>query len=379
VATAIDSRADAFKASIEAGDIVLEFGRVTQPASAAGGGAVAVSEHIVLPLETARRLHLSLGEALKPHAGTLRATEAQALPPGEAARAARPGASPVRAAPDAAGERATLLLRLVGELGAPFQHERSVRMVAGALLANRFLLTVDRRDISGDARGRVLGICERLDMPQAARAAADARFDMASCVHFGFEGDAGHVVVKLYLERAVGQDEARRAREQGAPALLHLAFKWEPDSGTHVVSEYLWHPALGAAEIASRLARHVYRDADQDSCQIAQAVLELAAARVPAQQLQYLEVQEPGNGRRSFDLNLYNARMEVKDIQAQLYRMRDRFAVRPGQFQALYDQIKGKVLGHLAGGVHRAGKDFFNLYYGVGAFPQFHERYRRGR
>jgi len=108
-------------------------------------------------------------------------------------------------------------------------------------------------------------------------------------------------------------------------------------------------------------------------------VLELAAARVPAPQLQYLEVQEPGNGRRSFDLNLYNARMEVKDIQAQLYGMRDHFGVRPGQFQALYDQIKGKVLGHLAGGVHRDGKDFFNLYYGVGSFPHFHERFRRGR
>jgi tryptophan halogenase len=374
-----DTRADAFKASIEAGDVVIEFGRVTEPASISAAGAVAVSERIVLPLETARRLHLSLGEAIKSHAAALRAAEAQALPPEHAAAAVRPAAPAARATPDATGERAALLLRLVGELGVPFQHERSFRIAQDALLANRFLLTVDRRGIAGDARARVLDIGERLEMPQALRAEAATRFDMANCVHFGFEGDAGRVVVKLYLERAVSEEEARLARERGEPALLHLAFKWEPDSGAQVITEYLWHPALTAGEIAARLAQHVYRGADEASRQIAQAVLELAATRVAAERLQYLEVQEPGNGRRSFDLNLYNARLQVKDVQAQLYRMRERYGVRPGQFQALYDQIKTKVLGHLAGGVHRDGQDFFNLYYGVGSFPQFHGAFRRAR
>ena len=374
-----DTPSDAFKASVEAGDVVIEFGRITEPASDSGRAAVAVSERIVLPMETARRLHLSLGEALKPHAATLRAAEAQSLAPADAAAAVRPARAGARAAPDAAGERAALLLRLVSELGVPFQHERSFRMAEGALLANRFLLSVDRRGISGDARARVLEICQRLGMPEALRATALSHFDMASCIHFGFEGDAGRVVIKLYLERAVARDEARRARERGEPALLHLAFKWEPDSDAQVVTEYLWHPALTAAEISARLERHVYGGGEESSRAIAQSVLELAAGRIAAEQLQYLEVQEPGNGRRSFDLNLYNARLVVKDVQAQLYRMRDRYGVRPGQFQALYDQIKGKVLGHLAGGVHRDGRDFFNLYYGVGSFPQFHEAFRRTR
>jgi len=144
-----------------------------------------------------------------------------------------------------------------------------------------------------------------------------------------------------------------------------------------VVTEYLWHPALSAGEIGARLASHVYQGGDEGSLAIARAVLELAASRVSAEKLQYLEVQEPGNGRRSFDLNLYNAKLTVKDVQPQLQAMRERCGVRPGQFQALYDQIKGKVLGHLAGGVHRDGRDFFNVYYGVGSFPQFHEAFRR--
>jgi hypothetical protein len=58
--------------------------------------------------------------------------------------------------------------------------------------------------------------------------------------------------------------------------------------------------------------------------------------------------------------------------------MRSHFGVRPGQFQGLYDQIKLLSLGHLAGGVHRNGKDFFNVYYGVVGLPRFSARLRQG-
>ncbi len=368
---------DTFKVALEAGDVVLDFGRMREAGQ--GGRTVDVSDHIVLPLDTARRLVLALEEALRPHAERLRAEEARALPPGEAAIAARPGALAARAAPDPAGEQGALLLRLVGELGVPHQYERSFRVSAGGLHANRFLMTVDKRDLLGDARARVLAICDRLAMPPELRAAAEERFDMASCVHFGFEGDGEAAVCKLYLERAVPQDEAVRVRERAEPVLLHLAFKWDVRGAGAVTTQYLWHPALSAAGIEDRLARNVYRGAQSQSLDLARQVLAIAAARAPAEQLQYLEVEEEGNGRRSFDLNLYNARMQVKDVQSVLYRMRDLHGVRPGQFQALYDQIKAKALGHLAGGVHRGGEDFFNLYYGVAGLPHFHEGFRQAR
>ena len=68
--------------------------------------------------------------------------------------------------------------------------------------------------------------------------------------------------------------------------------------------------------------------------------------------------------------------VQVKDIQHLLQRMRERFAIRPGQFQALYDQIKTMQLGHLAGGVHRDGQDFFNVYYGAVRLPRKRLRIR---
>jgi hypothetical protein len=33
-------------------------------------------------------------------------------------------------------------------------------------------------------------------------------------------------------------------------------------------------------------------------------------------------------------------------------------------------------LGHIAGGVHRNGEDFFNLYYGAVGLPHFHAAFR---
>jgi len=155
--------------------------------------------------------------------------------------------------------------------------------------------------------------------------------------------------------------------------LLHLAFKWDLVTGGGVTSRYLWHPFLSAAEIGQRLDR-IYRDGPAASVAVARAVLQAAAERAPAEKLQYLEVEEPQTSRRSFDLNLYNAKLHVRDIQSLLLRLREQYSVRPGQFQALYDQIKGMLLGHLAGGVHRDGRDFFNVYYGATGLPRFNER-----
>ena len=367
--------ANAFKLSVEGGNLVLEFGNVVRPGASPGPAAVAVTDRVILPLDVGRRLAFRLDESLQSHAATLRAEEAKALPPAEAALAARPGTAPARPPAEEAGERAALLLRMVGDLGVPYLYERSFRICDRALLANRFLLTLDTLDIPGNPEGRVLEICDRLSMPSSARQEAQANFSTAKCVHFGFETDGRSLICKLYLELRIPDDDAARARQSRTPVLLHLAFKWDPAAGAAVTSRYWWWPSLSAAEIEGRLA-HVYRDGPQVSFDIARAALELTESRAPAEALQYLEVEEAENARRSFDLNLYNAKLQVKDIQSLLHRMREHYQVRPGQLQALYDQIKTKTLGHLAGGVHRNGEDFFNVYYGVVGLPHFHEQFR---
>jgi hypothetical protein len=366
--------ANAFRGKLENGDLVVEFGSSEPQAPPAAGSKVSLALRVVMPPATAQRLVARLQDALQASLRQVRQPEAP-VPPRPATPLSVRGQTPVNAPPDPAGEQAALLLRLVADLGAPYQYERSFRLSDAGLQANRYLLTMSVRDIAADPRVRVLEICRRMGMPDAARAEAETRFDTARCVHFGFEGDGGGIVCKLYLERAVPAQEAERARALSEPVLRHLAFKWPVLGGAGVVTRYLWHPSLSAAEVEARLAQ-IYQGAQaQASLAIATEVLRLAAGKAPPERLEYLEVDEHDNPRRSFDLNVYNAELQVRDLQPLLHRMRERFDIRPGQFQALYDQIKGRALGHVAGGMHRNAREFFNVYYGVAGFPKFAERF----
>lgn len=353
--------ADAFRGLVDRENIVVEFGNTRVSVTPR---AIALFKQVVMPVDTAKRLVLALGDALRKY-------DPESLSPEAAQRAV----TPVNAPPDAAGEKAALLLKLVIDLGVPFQHERSFRISRGALHANRFLLSLDAADIVGSPMETVLEICTRLGIPDASRKAAEESFGTAACVHFGFEETADSLLCKLYLERQVSDGEAADAAARRAPVLLHLAFKWDTATGAEVVTRYHWYPRLPMGELETRLAS-VYRDhASGASIDIARTILRSAAERAPAEQLQYLEVEEE-NGRRSFDLNVYDAALQLKDIQDALFAMRERFGVRPGQFQALYDQVKARAFGHLAGGVHRNGEEFFNVYYGVSGFPRFNDRFR---
>lgn len=360
--------ADAFRGQFDSDGIAVEFGR-QRPGAGPGapggsGAAITLTERIVMPPATAKRLVLALAEALRPY-------PAEAL----AAERDQRGEVPRNAPPDAAGEKGALLLRLVGELGAPCQHERSFRLSEGELLANRFLLSLNAGDIPASAPERVLAICDALGMPPDLRRAAAEDYGHAACVHFGFEGGENGAVAKLYFERAIAPEETAAAHARAQPVLLHRAFKWDvggAPGATAVVTEYRWHPLLDPDEIGVRLAG-LYGDAGP-SLAIARGVLELAAARAPDAHFQYLEVEE-ANARRSFDLNLYDAKLQVSDAQPLLDAMRERCKVRPGRFQALYDQIKTRPLGHIAGGIHRDHREFFNVYYGVTGFPLFSQRF----
>jgi tryptophan halogenase len=369
--------ADAFQIAVEEGEIIIEFGQVAEQLPSEGDVRVTMTDRIKIPMEAARRLTQTLSEALKPHlANTLR-LEAMGLSPAAAADAVSPdGRRPARPRPDSSGTQAATLLRLVSEWGAPHLYERSFQVSDSALRSNRYLLTVNASDIPGDKCASALAVCDRMAMPARLREEAGRHFPMAKCVHFGFEGDSQNIVCKLYLERAVTPDEAAAAAASGGAVMLHLAFKWSLTRAESVTTRYMWRPFLDADGINSRL-NDIYRGGNAESRAIAEAFLQFAADRADAKELQFLEVEEAENARRSFDLNLYNAKLQVRDAQGLLQRVRSHFRIRPGQFQALYDQICGMPIGHVAGGLHRDGADFFNIYYGVVALPRFSSQLSR--
>ena len=273
------------------------------------------------------------------------------------------GTTPLNLPPDPMAETAEWLSTAVAEMAPGHYVERSFRIAPGSLQANRMLLSIGSRQMPPQALERAWAIARHLGLPASLRPQVEAAFARADHLHFGFEGEPGRVICKLYFERTVTGLEAAAARSTGEPALQYEAFKWNVATGEHVQSHYRWFAGLSAPAIAQRMAA-LCTTADPTVGGIARAVLDAAAPRLPPERLLYLEVDEPDQLRQSFDLNMYDAQLSVRDLQPVLFAMRDHFAVRAGQFQALYDQIKSKRLGHVAGGIHRNGEPFFNVYFG---------------
>lgn len=343
-----DARADAFRAAVSKGEIRLEFG--TQKPE---GESVALSHSLGLPAHTALRLLSRLRESLRDTARRAPVSPRQAV--------SEMGTTLVNAQPDPAAERAAKLFRLVGALGVPFQHERSFRMAHEALLANRVLLSVARAQLGADAAARVLDLCRQLGMPRKLYPEVPALVAGARGLHFGFEAGAGGDLYKVYFEREAALAEAAK----GDNVLLHLAYKWDAAQPERcVTTRYLWRPRLDAPALRQEMAR-AYGAQHAAALEGVAAVLQLAAAKTDPRGLQFLEVGEDDGARRSFDLNVYDAGLTLRDAQAPLARLRQHFGIRPGQFQALYDQVSAKRLGHVAGGVHRDGGAFATVYYGV--------------
>jgi hypothetical protein len=353
-----ETTADDFRVAIAKGEIRLEFGRRCPP-TGSGAAVVTLAAGISMAPQTAQRLLSSLRDAIRD------SDRHAPAPAPESAMAQSPFAVlPSNAPPDEAGLRASLLFREVAGLGVPYAQERSFRMTPGSLQANRFLLTVDRAPLGADAAARILAICRRLGMPAACSIAVQESVPQARCIHFGFEEGARGVLFKVYFEHAAAEAEAA-ANLAGTAVLLHTAYKWPAGAPSDaVVTRYHWYPRLSRAAMLERIVRIYAGSASERSRAIAGSVLDLATQRAPIMDLQYLEVSEEGNERRSFDLNLYEARLQIRDLQPFLNRVREHFDIRPGQYQALYDQIKLNAAGHIAGGVHRDGRDFFTVYHG---------------
>lgn len=257
---------------------------------------------------------------------------------------------------------------LVAALNVPFGYERSFRLCRGAILPDRFLLSLGKGSLGARPDAVVLDLCRRLDLPEHSLATVAQALPATWFVHFGYEQGRASCLYKVYLE--TGLHQGRPLGQE--PVLLHRAVKWDPsDPSRWVLTRYLWYPGLAVPDLLGRLAR-IYDDpARGEALAVAQSVVRLAADRVGPEGVRYLEVIEEGNARRSFDLNLYPAGLTIGDLSSQLSRIAASFAIPTGPSQSFFEGLRSRSLGHLAGGVHRAGEEFFTVYHGV-------EEYRGG-
>ncbi len=367
--------ADAVRIFIEADGIVLELGHKVTPDGSESDVIKGLSR-IKLTPQTFRRFGLALHDAISllPKESVLRSGSIPTPTPqrSSAAKASLEelldptiNLSSSSAPTPISSQDAQRVFKLIASLGAPYVHERSFRFREGELLPNRFLLTVGRSGNGSTSDDALMDLFTNLSLPAPFLEAARQHISAARCIHVGFEGDGDSPLLKVYLEIG-GPDQINQSTPDAA-VLEHIAYKWDVrNRERRTVARYWWYPYLNASELKKRVVE-LYADHDLEAQDIALGAIEMAAQKMPERDIHYLEVEEEGNPRRSYSINFYDAGLQVRDLHTLLARMRNYFDVSPGKFQMLYDQIKTRRLGHIAGGIHRNGKGFFNVYYG----PQF--------
>jgi hypothetical protein len=118
---------------------------------------------------------------------------------------------------------------------------------------------------------------------------------------------------------------------------------------------------LAVPAIAARL--EALYETPAPSGAAALAILELAAQRIGEDSFVYVEAAEEGNPRRSFDLNLYKARLQVRDLEAPLAALARQYQVHAPALRRLLGLER--PFGHLSGGRGRDGRDFVTVYYEI--------------
>jgi tryptophan 7-halogenase len=259
------------------------------------------------------------------------------------------------------------IIGLVEALKAPYGLERSVKITQGMLADDRCLISVGRSALGEDAGGRLLRMARALDLPARFAQELPAALDRADVVHFGYETVAGRDIYKVYCEYAAS---ARQAMASAArtPTLVHQAYKWmpgEPDSGA--VTRYTWVPYDSRIELEQKLGDLVPAEAAPRAHRCAFALVARVPALVESREMLLMEVDEPGNPRRSCDLNVYDAELQMSDVADVIDAALTDFAIPEVRRRATFNPARERMLGHLSAGRGRDGAEFVTIYFGVEA------------
>ncbi len=183
---------------------------------------------------------------------------------------------------------------------------------------------------------------------------------------FGLEDSGQKTIKKAYLEFGGRFDNFFRSSPGKEDSFtIHLGFKWDAaDNTSQVIAKYICFPLLSPGDIEKRIATNFYSK-NQNILALCREILRLAASRPKDTQFLFFEAQEASNPRQSFDINLYQAKLQMETLFPILTKMCEHYTIPLEKFTALCESIKNHRFGHLTGGVDRSGRDFATVYYGI--------------
>lgn len=259
--------------------------------------------------------------------------------------------------------KSTLPYLLLAKRGLPFRMEYSFKMTAKSLLNRRYLIGIEKSDISIIEMEE---ICEQMEMPSGYWKAFTEKTADANMFFLGYEENQSRRTHKAYLEfwkKVI--ETVRDTPLKTEPLPLHIGFKWDPaDPKKRAISTYFCHPLLPVPGILKRIAALYDGNDDKNASRIIRKLVAQAADRIDLDDsFIYVEVSEEESSRQSFDLNLYKAGMRVEDIRSSLSELFRHYAIEFHRWERFVDSIGDSLLGHISGGIGRNGQAFFTVYY----------------
>ncbi len=319
------------------------------------------AERIVISPYLAKRISTHLNDILEKYEARFGPLE-PAASPGKAGSARSYTRESYLSRLESLPEKGRALLQLLTGLCVGMSFERSFKITEGRLLTNRFLVAISRRELQETLEGRILPILEQMAMPPTLIQEFNRSFPDSNHIYFGFEENERTSLYKVYLEFRDRIEAEIKAGKGSSSLPLFWGFKWDLSDPTRkATTRYDWYPSLPVLQILERLPGMIGRD----PLAIAEAVVALAAERLSCEHIQYVEATEEGSPRRSFDINVYKGGLYLDEFHPWLIKLTEYYRLPTPEFGVLYDRIRSKRLGHLAGGIDREGKDFLTFYYGV--------------
>jgi hypothetical protein len=359
-------RANICKVTYTREEIMILFGESQRGPMRQKELNILLTDRIVLSPLIAQRLGAALNNVIQDYESKYGPLEIESPLQTKGGRIASPGKKLPLSNLKETADKSGLIFQLIENHNLEFGYERSFKMAENTLLGNRFLLGIDKEE---KIQEKLLDICKQMDMPKKYLVAFQENLSDANLVLFGFEENERSCVYKVYLEFWEKlKNKLQSKPNKTEPVLLHLGFKWDAlDNNKGVIAKYTCYPLLPVKNILNRLSNIYDVHKDRTSLEIAKDIINLAASRIVNDSFIYLEASEDNNPRRSFDINLYKANLQLKDIYPLLSKMRRHYSISSDDFDFLYDQVSTKIFGHLSGGIDREGKDFLTIYYEISA------------
>ncbi|MBP7230882.1 MAG: hypothetical protein KBA28_03035 [Syntrophaceae bacterium] len=184
-----------------------------------------------------------------------------------------------------------------------------------------------------------------------------------SFVHFGYEERENTCGYKIYGEYGSNRKAISQMKD---PFLIGLGFKWDVfQPERQVTTKYMCVPGLTQASMQARIEDTFQTQANAMLIDASKDILKQSLEKIPLNDVIYLEVADGNGPRRSFDINVYDAGLQMKHIHQPIRKIFQHFSIPDSIYDSIYNPKNEYLFGHISGGVDRNRKAFITIYGGL--------------